>query len=68
MVIDGPFSLTAAAAFGFGPSTGRPDPDGASPNRGARSAPGPGSSSARRATGTACPGVSRGTAMTEDEG
>jgi DNA-3-methyladenine glycosylase II len=26
MVIDGPFSLTAAAAFGFGPSTGRPYP------------------------------------------
>ena len=27
MVIDGPFSLAAAAAFGFGPNTGRPDPD-----------------------------------------
>ena len=26
MVIDGPFSLTAAAAFGFGPGTGRPYP------------------------------------------
>ena len=26
MVVDGPFSLTAAAAFGFGPSTGRPYP------------------------------------------
>jgi DNA-3-methyladenine glycosylase II len=26
MVIDGPFSLTAAAAFGFGPGTGRPHP------------------------------------------
>jgi DNA-3-methyladenine glycosylase II len=26
MVIDGPFSLAAAAAFGFGPSTGRPYP------------------------------------------
>lgn len=26
MVVDGPFSLTAAAAFGFGPGTGRPYP------------------------------------------
>jgi DNA-3-methyladenine glycosylase II len=25
---DGPFSLAAAAAFGFGPNTGRPKPDG----------------------------------------
>ena len=25
--VDGPFSLAAAAAFGFGPSTGRPRPD-----------------------------------------
>jgi DNA-3-methyladenine glycosylase II len=26
MAVDGPFSLAAAAAFGFGPNTGRPDP------------------------------------------
>jgi DNA-3-methyladenine glycosylase II len=26
--IDGPFSLAAAASFGFGPNTGRPHPDG----------------------------------------
>jgi DNA-3-methyladenine glycosylase II len=26
--VDGPFSLAAAAAFGFGPNTGRPRPDG----------------------------------------
>jgi DNA-3-methyladenine glycosylase II len=25
--VDGPFSLAAAASFGFGPNTGRPDPD-----------------------------------------
>jgi DNA-3-methyladenine glycosylase II len=29
MPVDGPFSLAAAAAFGFGPTTGRPSPDGA---------------------------------------
>jgi DNA-3-methyladenine glycosylase II len=28
MPVDGPFSLAAAAGFGFGPSTGRPFPDG----------------------------------------
>lgn len=28
MTVDGPFSLAAAAGFGFGPSTGRPFPDG----------------------------------------
>jgi DNA-3-methyladenine glycosylase II len=28
MKVDGPFSLAAAAGFGFGPSTGRPFPDG----------------------------------------
>jgi DNA-3-methyladenine glycosylase II len=27
MPVDGPFSLAAAAAFGFGPNTGRPHPD-----------------------------------------
>jgi DNA-3-methyladenine glycosylase II len=27
IAVDGPFSLAAAAAFGFGPSTGRPRPD-----------------------------------------
>jgi DNA-3-methyladenine glycosylase II len=26
--VEGPFSLSAAAAFGFGPNTGRPSPDG----------------------------------------
>jgi DNA-3-methyladenine glycosylase II len=28
MPVDGPFSLAAAAGFGFGPNTGRPFPDG----------------------------------------
>jgi len=28
MPVDGPFSLAAAAAFGFGPNTGRPSPGG----------------------------------------
>ena len=28
MAVDGPFSLAAAAGFGFGPSTGRPFPEG----------------------------------------
>jgi DNA-3-methyladenine glycosylase II len=28
MTVDGPFSLAAAAGFGFGPHTGRPFPDG----------------------------------------
>jgi DNA-3-methyladenine glycosylase II len=28
MKVDGPFSLAAAAGFGFGPNTGRPFPDG----------------------------------------
>jgi len=28
MTVDGPFSLAAAAGFGFGPNTGRPFPDG----------------------------------------
>jgi hypothetical protein len=27
MQVEGPFSLAAAASFGFGPSTGRPFPD-----------------------------------------
>jgi DNA-3-methyladenine glycosylase II len=28
LAVEGPFSLAAAAAFGFGPNTGRPGPDG----------------------------------------
>jgi len=58
MVVDGPSracratcSTTTACR-----SCRTPRRSGVSPNRGGPSAPGPGSSSASRATGTTCPG------------